>query len=238
MWWTPPKIWQNGECWIIGGGPSVARQFDIPAEVVQDVKEGRQPLSVYAPYMSVIHKEHVIGVNVAYKLGDWVDVLFFGDQPFYRTNRPGIARFKGLAVTCSRSERKWKGVKELKRADKGGVFGLSGNPGYMKWNTNSGAAAINLAYHLGVKRIYLLGFDMDLKDPERHWHMEYGKRNGSVPYRRHVKAFPVIAEHAAYLGLEIINVNPDSAINEFPKRSLQQILEEKNTEYLQLMEPA
>jgi len=54
--WTAPRIWDGGECFILGGGPSLR---------VEQV--------------SSLQGHRVIAVNQAYKLGNWIDVLFFGD---------------------------------------------------------------------------------------------------------------------------------------------------------------
>jgi hypothetical protein len=72
MIWQVPRIWEGGDVWIIGGGPSITKEFNIPDEVVQSVLKKQSPLSVYSPYMSFLHDKHVIGINVAYMLGDWI----------------------------------------------------------------------------------------------------------------------------------------------------------------------
>ena len=38
MSWKIPKVWENEEVWILGGGPSVASSFNIPEEVVKEVE--------------------------------------------------------------------------------------------------------------------------------------------------------------------------------------------------------
>jgi hypothetical protein len=52
----PPKIWEDGAVFIIGGGTSI-----------NDIDFG--PIQHY----------RFIGVNNAYKMGDWVDICWFGD---------------------------------------------------------------------------------------------------------------------------------------------------------------
>ena len=76
------------------------QQFDIPKSVVQSVYDGKQTVEAYSPYMSSIHKEHIIAINVAYKLGNWIDVLFFGDDSFFKNFKQDIIDFKGLSVHC------------------------------------------------------------------------------------------------------------------------------------------
>ena len=110
--------------------------------------------------------------------------------------------------------------------------GLSENPGLVSWNGNTGAAAINLALHTGVARIMLLGFDMNIDGSAmQHWHNLYGKgpvnddrRKKKLPFGRHMLGFPKIAEDAKKIGVEIINVSANSAIDCFPKMTVKELL--------------
>ena len=74
--WQVPKMWEGGECWIIGGGPSMPLQFGVPEDVVRGVLAGQLPFSTYSPFLSPIHDKHVIGINAAFLLGPWLDVIF------------------------------------------------------------------------------------------------------------------------------------------------------------------
>jgi hypothetical protein len=89
MTWQVPLMWEDSDVWIIGGGPSVTKQFGIPDEVVQSVVKGTSPPNVYSPYMSFLHDKHVIGINVAYLIGDWIDIVFFGDVGFFLKHQQG-----------------------------------------------------------------------------------------------------------------------------------------------------
>ncbi len=226
MAWIPPKIWKDGECWILGGGPSLPRQFGVPEELVREVRQGRKPVTAYSPYLSPIYNKHIIAVNNAYMLGDWVDVCWFGDNSWYLVHRLGLIRFKGIKATCNiRFEkpepRREARLKYLARDSK--RFGITTKEGHVSWNGNSGASAINLAYHFGAKRILLLGFDMQKDGNATHWH---GGHDPHVepPFKRHKTSFAYIKADAERLGIEILNVNPDSAIDEFPKVRLEDVL--------------
>lgn len=232
--WDVPKLWEGGQCWIIGGGPSITREFNVPKKIVDDVQSGQSSIEAYSPYFKSIHNQHVIGVNAAFLLGSWIDIAFFGDGGFYLKNRRELEKFPNLIVTCDpkHKEKYGRGVKFTPK-ERGARYGISPHRGRVSWNGNSGAAAISLAYHLGAKRIYLLGFDMRLSsDYKQHWHRHY--KRGSMdlatftkkkfPFDRHLKGFPQIAKDARRLKLEIINVNPESAINVFPKVSLKDII--------------
>jgi GT2 family glycosyltransferase len=233
MNWTVPEMWKNGDVWIIGGGPSITKQFGIPDEIVNDVLNGKQPISAYSHYLSPLHDKHVIGINAAYLIGDWIDIVFFGDSKFFLKNRVQLKNFPKLKVACAPAARKYDWVRYLERDRKKRV-GISRNPNMVGWNGNSGAAAVSVAVNAGASRIFLLGFDMKVDDKNsQHWHSEYKPKRTSennpnrknLPFHKHLKGFPAIARDAKRMGVKIYNVSPDSAIRDFQKISLQEALE-------------
>jgi hypothetical protein len=235
--WLVPKMWEGGECWIIGGGPSMPREFGVPEDVIDEVMNERLPMSAYSPFLSPIHDKHVIGVNAAFFIGEWIDVIFFGDSGFYFENIHAMNAYPKVKICCNpnmvKKEDRIDGVKYVPR-NRARPCGLSDSlvPS-LSWNLNSGAAAINLAYYFGVKRVFLLGFDMKTTDEgAQHWHRHYAKskvktnvRNKThMPFARHIKNFPMIRNDAKRLGLEIINVSPDSEITQFQRVTLHEAL--------------
>lgn len=231
MSWQIPRMWEGGDVWILGGGPSVAEQFGIPDNIVRSVKAGTSPLSTYSPYMVSIHDKHVIGINVVYQIGNWIDMVFFGDNNVYLQHRQGLALFPGLKVSCSTQPGRDGFVKCVER-DFNHPRGISTKPGFVSWNGNSGAAAISIVAQTGAKRIILLGFDMKLaKDSTQHFHDVYhrgqivnDKALRKLPFERHLRGFPEIAKDAKSMGIEILNCCPDSAITCFPRYSLKELL--------------
>lgn len=230
MRWRIPKMWEGGEVFILGGGPSVTEQFAIPDEVVKKVRSGELPPSAYSPYMESIHNHHVIGINAAFLIGPWIDMMFFGDKSFCRKYHDELIHFPGIIVTGEKafeSDRiRWIRVVPFNR--KKGV-GISNDPGTVCWNANSGAAAISLAANAGARRIVLIGFDMKLgKDGAQWWHTFYtgGKRlaRQKQPFPRHLRGFAQIAKDARRRKIEIVNASPDSAITQFKKVNLRDIL--------------
>jgi hypothetical protein len=236
MNWEVPRIWEGGEVWIIGGGPSVTKQFDIPDNIVRDVKSGISSPSVYSPYMVAIHNKHVIGINVAYLIGEWIDMVFFGDNKFFLPHMEKLAKWPGLKVTCHSGSQNYNWVKFLAH-DTSHPRGISPDSKKVSWNANSGSAAISVAANAGAKRIILLGFDMTLNGSgDQHWHKLYRGEPTAVRSRRrpppaklpafgkHMMGFPIIAKDARTRGIEIINASPDSIIKEFPKMTVKEIL--------------
>jgi len=235
MQWSVPPLWKDGTCWIIGGGPSMPRQFNIPENVIQDVMHRRSSPAAYSPYLEALHNRHIIGVNNVYQIGEWIDTLFFGDCSWYVVHRLALAKWPKLKVTCcnrfsAKPSAKSNGILYLAK-DRRKKYGISANPTTVAWNNNSGAAAISLAVHFGVKKIFLLGFDMSLdSDKVSHWHGSHAgnsnskKKFYSPPFARHLRGFPEIAADAVNLGVEIVNCSPNSAIQEFRKCTVNEIL--------------
>lgn len=237
MIWSVPPIWEGDDVWILGGGPSVTQQFGIPDSIVDNVVKGISPPSVYSPYMADIHDKHVIGINVSYLIGTWIDMVFWGDLKFIEINKVHLANWPGLKVTCHESGKKVPWAKFLPR-DTTHALGICPYPNMVSWNSNSGSAAISVAANAGAKRIILLGFDMNYNGGNmRHWHNLYGsaparpnrqanvKFNHLFSFARHLQGFPQIAKDAKARGIEIINLSPMSAIKEFPKYSVKEFLE-------------
>ena len=160
-------------------------------------------------------------------LGNWVDFIYFGDSAWYLVHREGLKRHPKISVSShprfsKPDARKEVGLKYLAR-DGAKRFGISTKPGHVSWNGNSGASAINLAVHLGARRVLLLGFDMKAEGQNTHWHGGHDPRV-NPPFKRHLLCFPYVQEDARRLGVEILNVCPDSAIDVFPKVRLEEVL--------------
>lgn len=202
MIWKVPKMWKGQTVFIVGGGPSLNR-LDL----------------------SLIHDKRCIGVNNAYMLGDWIDLCWFGDSRWlewhstYRKFVDGWREFAGIRASCVARVRDHKDIKYVELShDK--PMGIETNPSKVSWNKTSGSSAINIAYHLGAKRIVLLGFDMQIVDTKQNWHNDHVTQGDRVnPYPRFMKAWKPLTDDLKKLGVELINCCMDSAIpEEFVKR--------------------
>ena len=234
MLWSAPQIWKDGTCFIMGGGTSLPRVFGVPEDIIRNVMVGGDA-SAYSQYLAPLHDKHVIGVNNTYKIGTWMDALFFGDCGWYLVHKPALLLFPKLKITCcdrfaNKPVESCEGIKYLAK-DRKKQRGISDNPSTVAWNSNSGAAAISLAAHFGVRRIVLLGFDMALDSRNMsHWHGSHNptaavvRRRKLPPFARHMKGFADIAEDALHRGIEILNCSPISAITEFKKVELKELL--------------
>lgn len=94
---------------------------------------------------------------------------------------------------------------------------------------NSGFQALNLTVQLGARRIVLVGFDMTDRAGV-HW---YGRNRWPMAnnptdtnFRRWIAAFERAAPVLRRIGADVFNAAPASALTCFPKRSVEQILQE------------
>lgn len=99
--------------------------------------------------------------------------------------------------------------------------------------TSSGMCAINLAFQMRPRRLFLLGFDMCRDSTGRaYWYEPYpwtagsggGTTNGK--YATWAKQFNYIAQSFEKLGTEVFNVSPQSKIPNFQKITPAQYMRE------------
>ena len=132
--WKVPRLWPDEECFILGGGPGLQ---------LVDVNR--------------LKGRCVIAINMAFTLADWLPAMYFADHRLFKRIGPDLANFGGLKMTTAKGLMGTPGLKIVRQ--KNGV-GISRDPSIVWWNKSSGACAINIAVHFGVRRIVLLGYDM------------------------------------------------------------------------------
>jgi hypothetical protein len=88
---------------------------------------------------------------------------------------------------------------------------------------NSGACALNLAFHLKPAQVFLVGFDMN-RDPHgrAYWHDPYpwSTPTGSTSDRKYggwARGFTHARLRFRLMNVPVFNVSPTSAIPDFPK---------------------
>ena len=210
MNWHCPELFPDSTMCIVGGGPSVERAD-----------------------FRLLGDRPCIGVNSAFRLGDFVDICVFGDARWYNLEYGALRGFKGMVVGLYPFKDKGEigqtdgvDVKLMNRSRTS--KGIDDNRKNLCWNGSSGGAAVNLAVHLGAKRIILVGFDMRKTDGRHNFHDIYpwnAHRPDRNPYRIHIKAWPVIAAKAKFKGIKIVNTFRGSAIKEFEFMKLEEAVE-------------
>jgi len=201
-WFKVPKLWQGDSCYIIGGGSSL-KDVDL------------------TPLMS----KWTIGCNDTFKKYPLIDICCFGDQGWYRRQKKALQEFSGLIVTNSVNLLSEPEIKICRRLN----FGLHYETDWqLCWNCSTGALAINLAVLLGVKRIFLLGYDMKVTNGKHNWYRENESYIKDDIYEyKFIKHFTTIAEGLKKLNIECYNANPDSALDVFPKIELEEAFQWK-----------
>lgn len=95
----------------------------------------------------------------------------------------------------------------------------------LHWGNNGGYSAINLAYLLGARKIYLLGYDMGLsEDGARHWHGDHPAHlNNDSDYADWIERFDDLAADLASEGVEVVNCSRRTALACFPRATVEEI---------------
>jgi len=200
-YWKPDNRWEGSDVFVIGGGPSLSG-FD----------------------WTLLKGKHTIGCNVAFKLGaDVCNVCFFSDLKWFLVFSHELRAFTGDVVThCQRvlpqiNEHPY--LKVLRRA----ADGLQ--PDALGFGGNSGCGAVNLAFLLGARRVFLLGFDCK-HEAQHHWHSWTIEDPNPHAFPKFLEGWCAVARDLPrWPGREIVNLCPDSAIPFFPKAEPSSVLQ-------------
>jgi len=201
--------WSGRRCFLIGGGESL-RGFDY----------------------NQLDGELTITINKTFEVYPYSTINYSMDSTFYKklktdhyTNYSNENLWnKWNSLVCIRValtpmeimefgpevmlvRRKWKPVVERGDLDDGIYGGI-----------NSGTGAINLAIALGATTIYLLGYDMQAIK-YTHCHNGYDDRtleNFNIKLKDYRKEIESLAASIKELGINVINLNPESQLKCFP----------------------
>jgi hypothetical protein len=174
--------------------------------------------------VNAIKDQKVIALNDNYLLAPWADVLYACDGHWWdwHAERPELRAFKGRKITQDIDSAEKYGLEYIRSVD---ADGLSRDPSCIHKGSNSGIQAINLAYHLGARRIVLLGFDMQATGGKTHWHGKHpGEGADYAPWRKWLWRYQLVADDAERMGLEIINATRETALKCFPRKPLSSLL--------------
>lgn len=194
------RIWPDETIVVLASGPSLT-QADV------DACRGRR----------------VIAVKDAVRLAPWADVLYFagvGVGSWWKTYTTLIRSFAGLKFTL---EPKAEALAPMLRNT--GMLGLETDPTGLRHGRNSGYQAVNLAVHVGARRIVLLGFDMRRDANNRsHFFGEHAYHTVPSQYDMFTRCFDSMIAPLQVLGVEVLNATRDTALTSFPRVSLAEAL--------------
>lgn len=196
-------IWKSETVFIIGGGPSL-KDFN---------------------FNSLLGK-NIIVINKAFYNCPFAQILYWTDSRFYTWYKKDIDEFEGEKITI-RSHTTY--TDDIKILRKGKTYGLETAKDMLAHGNNSGYAAINLAVHLGVKRIILLGYDMGNNGRSSHYHDGYPvKATGDNIYKdQFIPGFNNLENELKLLKIEVLNASMYSKLTAFPKITLEKALSYK-----------
>lgn len=103
---------------------------------------------------------------------------------------------------------------------------LFDEPGLVGSGGNSGFQATNIVAQFGANRILLVGFDMHTASGV-HWHGPHGKNlinPSDVNLTRWRRVLDRAAETLRRLGIDVVNASPESALNAYPKMTIDQAM--------------
>jgi hypothetical protein len=196
--WKVPRDWGGATAFIVASGPSI-----------NDLDSSR------------LRGQRVIVVNTSFQICPFADYLFAMDTRWLRINTDAIKKFSGTIVTVSNTF-KMVGLKRLKKAP---PPGLSHKRNCVTGRRTSVQGAINLAVHLGVARIILVGVDCQpSKEGETHWHKPHKWPQKEDCFDAQYDDLKSTVTPLEKLGIEVINVSPYSRIDFWPQKTLDDIL--------------
>lgn len=181
-----------------------------------------------------------IAVNDAHRLMPWAEVLYSCDAAWWQHHK-GVQHFQGerwsshgsyegshksehAEVTNNKKPAALEFGLHLVRGKS--EFGFSFDPGFIHFGSNSGFQAINLALLFGVKRVILVGFNMQVPaGAPRHFFGNHPKP--LLNNTTYLEWVPHYRDAARRLppGIEIINATPNTALTCFPQMELSDALE-------------
>lgn len=185
------KDWPGETCYIIGGGPSLLEQD-------KNLLDGKRIIAINSSYIAFPDAAYVI----------------FADMRWWIDHRVALMNFKGKPIGATNAA---SGPPKVYRMIRKTQPGLADDPGTVMVQNTTLTAAINLAVHLGVAKIVLLGIDQKhAADGRTHHHAPHKWRSMSNCYIRQQRDLPKIAEDLKARNIECVNASPGSALALWP----------------------
>ena len=192
--------WEGLTCYIVAGGPSVAAQD-----------------------LTVLRGRKIIAINSSYEKVPFAEFLFFGDSRWWFNHHPSLKSVTGKLVTVSNAALH-PSVLNMRKINP--PPGLTDIRTGLAMRRTSLQGAINLAVHLGVKRIVILGADMQAApDGRTHHHKSHPWPQRAGCWDEQMADLRLVNKPAKRLGIEIVNASPSSLIDWWPKKPLGECLD-------------
>lgn len=192
-------IWNGETVYLIGGGPSL-RSFQWER----------------------LRGKKTIAINKAVKFWPEADAMYWTDGRIWTWIKEEIKSFKGMKFTIAPQAY----PDDVHLLGRGMKYGLETSLNMLAHGNNSGYAAINLAIHLGAKRIILLGYDMGNDGKVSHFHEGYPvNATGENIYKNQfLPGFEILKGELMSRNIQIFNACPTSKLNAFKKITIEEAL--------------
>lgn len=183
------------EIFIVAGGPSL-KGFD---------------------WSRLINKD-VLAINRSYEVLPNAKYIYFADHDFFARHDTGMLAHRGQIITGYAANLCKKRISSphVIEYTLTGANGLDTQPMSIRHGRNGGYAAINVALHLGYKKIYLLGYDMGRSEGVTHWHDGHPRIDPESIYETMLGHYATLAEPLKNNGIKVYNTNPNSRLKVFP----------------------
>jgi hypothetical protein len=194
--WRATPEWAGQTAYIIGGGPSLATQN-----------------------LELLHGCNVIVINSSYLAFPAAQFLIFSDARWWCEHIKALKDFKGQIVSLSAAS---SGLPQLRMMQRTNMPGLATDPGQLMVKNTTLTGAINLAVHLGVRKIVLLGIDQKHGANGRtHHHAPHKWQPTANCFKRQQSDLPQIAAGLRERNIECVNASPGSALTLWPLVNLE-----------------
>lgn len=168
-------------------------------------------------------RARVIGVNNAYQLAPWADVIWATDYGWWKYHINAVRKTcTGQLWTQDADAARDFGLQHI-ACDPYGI-GLCREPGKVHGGYSGGYQAIGKAFHDGATKIVLLGYDMG----GARWHGDHpreisGPAHGA-DYALYASTFPALARDLAAAGVEVVNCSRKTTLTCFRRSTIEQEL--------------
>lgn len=223
-----PRCRPGGTVVCIAGGPSLT-QSDVD-------------------YVGAAHARGevmVLGVNNAYLMAPWLDVLYACDFKWWRNfaqpndlnGGRGALEVEAVKIATTTEaafvfDIHCIGFEYKPGTEDALIGGLSRDPCRVRTGQNGGYQLVNIACHLVGEggRIVLLGYDMKPGAGGKvHWWGNYPNRGSLLPtpadvFDKFLPNWPTMVEPLREWGISVVNASADTALEVFPRMALRDVI--------------
>lgn len=195
---------QGGTILCVASGPSLTRE---------DLEYARD--KVHA----------TIVINSSFRMAPWAQILYAADANWWDSNMSDVraANVSAELWTCSLTSARKYHINFIQPERKPG---LSVDASCIRTGLHSGYQVMNLAYHLGARRLLLLGYDMQRTGGKSHWHGDHKRPcHNNMDFKAALTHFPRLAVDLRSEGVEVVNCTRETALKCFPRSTIQEVLQ-------------